>query len=440
MSPFLALNRLPAQGMGDMNMGQKALPVSLDDLLKLAKVDFAISGIRDSIQGALAKPSNKKDEPQQELRTKMVTEVAGAITQLGLTQPTYDHLTFEVSTDTSVRRVYDSIYVAVSGKPLDSQMQAANVAKAAAAAAAAARAATGPVKVPDDAVGMHVGHLLNSFTDTPRSMGLLPTAEAEATTAATHAGLAAAAPTDLDMMKMHADHVINALDPSLMATGPGLGYGVKKAALTAATHADLAAQAPGASAQVKMEAMKVAADARTVAKHADDGIDLARQIEAATTAPAAAALTTKLVAVTATLIPGTAGDGGLQQAMDNTNAMNLDEFQAMLAAKGMPPVVKLINTTAGPTLVDVAKGMTLYTYASDVTPGKSACNGACLTNWPPLMADADAKPVGDWTIVTRDDGGKMWAYKDKPLYFFASDAKPGDATGGTRPGWFVAGP
>ena len=32
------------------------------------------------------------------------------------------------------------------------------------------------------------------------------------------------------------------------------------------------------------------------------------------------------------------------------------------------------------------KGMTLYTFDRDATPGKSACNGPCATNWPPLMA------------------------------------------------------
>jgi predicted lipoprotein with Yx(FWY)xxD motif len=36
---------------------------------------------------------------------------------------------------------------------------------------------------------------------------------------------------------------------------------------------------------------------------------------------------------------------------------------------------------------------------------------------------------GDWTVVTRDDGAKQWAYKSKPLYSFAKDAAGGDATG-----------
>ena len=75
-----------------------------------------------------------------------------------------------------------------------------------------------------------------------------------------------------------------------------------------------------------------------------------------------------------------------------------------------------------------ANGMTLYVFDKDAG-GKSACNGPCAANWPPLMASGDAKDMGDWTVVTRDDGSKQWAYKGKPLYAWAKDAKPGDKTG-----------
>jgi predicted lipoprotein with Yx(FWY)xxD motif len=73
-------------------------------------------------------------------------------------------------------------------------------------------------------------------------------------------------------------------------------------------------------------------------------------------------------------------------------------------------------------------GMTLYTFDKD-EGGKSMCNGPCPANWPPLMAGADAKASGDWSIVTRDDGAKQWAYKGKPVYLWAKDTKPGDKTG-----------
>ena len=75
-----------------------------------------------------------------------------------------------------------------------------------------------------------------------------------------------------------------------------------------------------------------------------------------------------------------------------------------------------------------AAGMTLYTLDRDAD-GKSACNGPCAALWPPLMAGTDAKASGGWSIVIRDDGGKQWAYKGKPLYVYSKDGKPGDKTG-----------
>jgi predicted lipoprotein with Yx(FWY)xxD motif len=97
------------------------------------------------------------------------------------------------------------------------------------------------------------------------------------------------------------------------------------------------------------------------------------------------------------------------------------------------------DTAKGKALVD-AKGMTLYVFDRDVA-AKSNCNGPCVSNWPPLAAAADAKPSGDWTIVTRDDGGKQWAYKAKALYTFSKDAKPGDTAGdGVNSVWHIAAP
>ena len=101
-------------------------------------------------------------------------------------------------------------------------------------------------------------------------------------------------------------------------------------------------------------------------------------------------------------------------------------FGSLAFAQTAAPA-KTAQTSKGPALVN-AKGMTLYTFAKDST-GKSACNGPCATNWPILAATADAKASGDWTVVTRDDGSKMWAYKGKPLYTFKKDTAPGDIHG-----------
>lgn len=75
-------------------------------------------------------------------------------------------------------------------------------------------------------------------------------------------------------------------------------------------------------------------------------------------------------------------------------------------------------------------GMTLYTFDKDTAnSGKSACNGPCATLWPPLMAAATDQPAGSYSIVTRDDGSRQWAYKGKPVYTYKSDQKAGDRTG-----------
>ncbi|MCU1770225.1 hypothetical protein [Pseudomonas sp. 13B_3.2_Bac1] len=85
------------------------------------------------------------------------------------------------------------------------------------------------------------------------------------------------------------------------------------------------------------------------------------------------------------------------------------------------------------------KGMTLYTFAKD-SAGKSMCNDKCAANWPPLMATAGDKSMGDWTVIKRDDGKMQWAYEGKPLYTFVMDKKAGDMTGeGKMDGaWHVA--
>ena len=87
-------------------------------------------------------------------------------------------------------------------------------------------------------------------------------------------------------------------------------------------------------------------------------------------------------------------------------------------------------------------GMTLYVFDRDTAnSGKSACNGPCATNWPPLIATAADKPAGDYTVITRDDGQKQWALKGQPLYYWVKDTKAGDKTGdGVNSVWYVAKP
>ncbi|MDR0215784.1 MAG: hypothetical protein LBJ15_17550 [Comamonas sp.] len=104
-------------------------------------------------------------------------------------------------------------------------------------------------------------------------------------------------------------------------------------------------------------------------------------------------------------------------------------------APGNSPATTLNGVLVGPTQ------MTLYVFDKDAA-GKSVCNGGCAANWPPLMAPANAAAIGDWSVVTRDDGSKQWAYKGRPLYHWTKDAKPGDKTGDgfLNNSWHVAKP
>ena len=112
---------------------------------------------------------------------------------------------------------------------------------------------------------------------------------------------------------------------------------------------------------------------------------------------------------------------------------------AVLLATSVTAAAQPVPATkaADGTLTNAA-GMTLYVFDKD-GGGKSACNGPCVANWPPLMVVGNGAASGDWTIVVRDDGTKQWAYKGKPLYTWAKDAKPGDKTGdGVNSVWHVA--
>ena len=95
--------------------------------------------------------------------------------------------------------------------------------------------------------------------------------------------------------------------------------------------------------------------------------------------------------------------------------------------------------SSGDILAD-AKGMTLYTTSQD-RANESTCYGGCAKNWPPIIASQGAVAEGDFSIIQRNDGAMQWAFKDKPLYTWVNDRKPGDMTGDGIGGiWRVAKP
>ncbi len=301
-----------------------SLTMSKDEISALAKVQVAIDVAHDSTDLQLAMVGNKKPEVQQALKDKLRAQVTEILHHAGFTEEQYKRQTFIVSTDSSVHRTFDGFIVQLTGAPLPGGYTAPP-----GGGGRGTGPTTPPIAVPAGAAGTHIGHVVNSFADTPSRMGLLPVAFSEARTASQHAGLATKAQT-LDAMKLHAGHVINAMDPTIVAAGPGLGYGMKKAALAAANHIELAAKAAGASQNVIMHSAHIAKAATNAAARADQIIDLAKKVQAATTMPEAAALLSQIVSLCDQALAGvdSKGDGrvtwetgGLNQAQEHVNLM-----------------------------------------------------------------------------------------------------------------------
>ena len=109
------------------------------------------------------------------------------------------------------------------------------------------------------------------------------------------------------------------------------------------------------------------------------------------------------------------------------------------AAAGTSPYYEVTTgkvSGLGTILVD-GQGLTLYMFVPDHQRGESTCYGKCASGWPPLRlptgvtvpvaaGQAEAPLLG---TTTRKDGGQQVTYNGWPLYLWAGDTGPGQATG-----------
>jgi hypothetical protein len=326
-SALLVALAVPAAGalaQGTPPTGTTSAQLPAAEVSKLAGLHVRLVSLQDSMNSEMAAARNKTPEKQVELQSEFRTKMTALLTAAGLTSEEYQRRRLLVSSHEDSRRTFDDAVVELQAAAAG---RAAPVRAAATTAAAAAPAEEQP-KLPAGPMGAHIGHVLVSFADTPDKVGLLAIAKTEAGIAAQHAGFAARTPTNLESMKRHAAHVLHAIDPTIETTGPGKGYGVKKAATGVAAHIELAAKVETAPAGVKTHAEHVATAARSTVSRAEEIVSLAQKIVAATTAESAAALVAQMASLAEQLVSGTDlnadgrinwgnGEGGLQQAEEH---------------------------------------------------------------------------------------------------------------------------
>lgn len=125
-----------------------------------------------------------------------------------------------------------------------------------------------------------------------------------------------------------------------------------------------------------------------------------------------------------------------------------EEVKSLWYVAQVPPVskwntnVSTDGVTNKVTVLTDSEHKTLYALTTDKnTPNGSSCNNGCAIEWPPLLAKKGDTASGDYTLITRDNGDKQWAYRGIPLYRFVDDNVAGDTIGENDEGiWFVAQP
>ena len=93
-------------------------------------------------------------------------------------------------------------------------------------------------------------------------------------------------------------------------------------------------------------------------------------------------------------------------SMPGTQRNNAVQGGQSQAKSTVQPAASDMPTRAADGRLIGPTGNTLYTFGKD-TNGRSNCNGQCATNWPPLAVEANAKAMGDYTIITRADGTRQ---------------------------------
>lgn len=189
----------------------------------------------------------------------------------------------------------------------------------------------------------HFSHVATEFNGAPGRRGLTVTTAMEVNVAMMYANFAAGHPTDLDAMTTNIRNVLHAVLPQEGAQGPGLGFGVKRAAEAVATHIEMAVKGPGASETMRKFGPNLGMAARAVAARAQAIADLGARALAAQTAIEAAPLVEQLRTMALELDTGKDVNGSGRIDLDTVEpGMNQLEAQAYSIFEGekLPRILK----------------------------------------------------------------------------------------------------
>ena len=184
---------------------------------------------------------------------------------------------------------------------------------------------------------LHMGHVIESWKDTPEKVGLQVILEQEIKIAVQHAGFSGAKKDNLEWMKTHTRHVRHAVDPSTEPTQKvGKGYGVMKAAKGVAAHIGFSSASDDASKNVTLHALHVKTSADNVAALGKRIINLSKSVLAAESASDAKPGVEMIEELSQRMLQGfdanldgvlswKKGEGGLRQAQAHMGFMKKGE-------------------------------------------------------------------------------------------------------------------
>jgi predicted lipoprotein with Yx(FWY)xxD motif len=106
--------------------------------------------------------------------------------------------------------------------------------------------------------------------------------------------------------------------------------------------------------------------------------------------------------------------------------------EPVFSSRASPLVSSAVNQQLGAKVLVDSEGLTLYHLSGEETRRLICTSAACLQVWHPLAAAPSGQPLGgvpSLGTVRRPDGTKQVTYKGMPLYTFASDSTPGQTRG-----------